>query len=58
MRKVFFAGAAVAVVFAVLNRAIALLNQRSDLAVAAGYYLLVGLVAAVVGVVPRLWRRL
>ncbi len=34
MRNVFFAGAALAIVCLVANRAIALLNQPSDLAVA------------------------
>lgn len=45
MRRVFFAGAAVAVVFVVANRAIVLLNEPNDQAVAAGYFLLLGLVA-------------
>jgi hypothetical protein len=58
MRKVLFAGAAAALVFVVVNRAITLLNQPSDLAVAAGYFLLLALVALAVGIVPRIWRRL
>ncbi len=45
MRKVFFAGAAMAVVFVVANRAIKLLDQPSDLAVAGGYFLLLTLVS-------------
>jgi hypothetical protein len=57
MRNVFFAGAAAAVVFVVVNRAISLLNEPSDLAVTAGYFLLLALVALGAGVVSRLWRR-
>jgi hypothetical protein len=58
MRNVLFAGAAAAVVYVVVNRAIVLLNQPSDLAVAAGYFLLLALVALAAGVASRLWRRL
>jgi len=54
MRKVLFAGAAAAVVCLTVNCAITWLNRASNLAVAAGYFLMV----ALVGVAPRLWRRL
>jgi hypothetical protein len=57
MRNVVYAGAAAAVVFVTANFAIRLLNEPSDLGVAAGYFLLLGLVAAAVGVVARMWRR-
>jgi len=57
MRKVFFAGTAMAVVFLLANLAIKLLDQPSDLSVAAGYFLLLGLVSAGVGVVSRLVSR-
>jgi hypothetical protein len=58
MRTVFLAGAALAIVFVVANRAIALLNQPSDLAVASGYFVLVALFAALAGTASWLWRRL
>jgi hypothetical protein len=58
MRKVFFAGAAVAGVFVVANRAIVLLNEPSNLAVAAGYFLLIAMVAVGFEYGPRIWRRL
>ena len=58
MRNVFLAGAALAIVFIVANVAIALLNQPNDLAVTAGYFVLVALVAAVSGAATWLWRRL
>ena len=57
MRKVLFAGAAAAFVFVVVNRAISLLNEASDLSVAAGYFLLLGLVALGTGAAARLWWR-
>jgi hypothetical protein len=57
MRSVFFAGAAAAVVFVVLNRAIALLNEPSDLAVGAGYLLLLALLAMAVEAASRIWRK-
>ena len=46
MRTVFLAGIAAAVVWLVASYAIKLLNQPSDWSVAAGYFLLLGLVAA------------
>jgi hypothetical protein len=58
MRNVFLAGAALAIVCLVANRAIALLNQPSDLAVAGGYFLFVVLVSALAGVASWLWRRI
>jgi hypothetical protein len=58
MRNVFIAGAALAIVFVVANFVLALLNKPNDLAVAAGYFVLVALVAAIAGLAPRLWRRL
>jgi len=58
MRKVLFAGAAAVVVYQLVNRAISLLNTPSDMAVAAGYFLLVALVALGVGYGPRMWRGL
>ncbi len=58
MRNVFLAGAALAIVVVVANRAIALLNQPSDLAVAGGYFLLLVLVAALAGLAQWLWRRI
>lgn len=57
MRKVFLAGAALAFVFVAVNRAIVLLNEPSDLAVAAGYFVLLALVSGAVGVWSRLRRR-
>ena len=57
MRKVFLAGAAVAVVYVVADRVIRLLNEPSDLSVAAGYFLLVALVSAATGAVAWLGRR-
>jgi hypothetical protein len=57
MRNVFFAGAAAAVIFVIANRALILLNEASNLSVIAGYFLLLGLVASVTGLISRLWRR-
>lgn len=57
MRTVLLAGTAAAVVWLVAGYAIKLLNQPSDRSVAAGYFLLVGLVAAAVGVGSRLTKR-
>jgi hypothetical protein len=42
----------------VANRAIALLNQPSDLAVAGGYFLLLVLVSTLAGLGSWLWRRI
>ena len=58
MRTVFVAGAAAAIVFVLLNRAIWLLNRPSDFAVACGYFLLLAIFSLAVGFVSRLWRRL
>ena len=58
MRKVLFAGAAAAVVYLTVNCAIIWLNRASNLSVAAGYFLMVTLIALLIGVAPRLWRRL
>ena len=58
MRKVFLAGATLAVVFVVVDRAIVLLNQPDDLAVGTGYFILLALVSAAVGLGTWLWRRL
>jgi hypothetical protein len=55
MRKVFLAGATLAAVFVVVDRAMVLLNKPDDLAVAAGYFMLLALVSAAVGV--GLWLR-
>lgn len=57
MRKVFLAGAGLAFVFVVVNRAIVLLNEPSDLAVTAGYFVLLALVAAATGVWSWMRRR-
>jgi len=57
MRNVFFAGAAIAAVLLVANRALYLLNQPSDASVAAGYFLLLTLVSAGVGSASWLTRR-
>lgn len=57
MRIILFAGAAAAVVYLLLNRAIALLNEPSDLAVGAGYFLLLALVALAAEAASRAWRR-
>jgi hypothetical protein len=57
MRKVFLAGAAVAVVYVVADRVIRLLNEPSDLSVAAGYFLLLALVSVATGAVAWLGRR-
>jgi hypothetical protein len=58
MRSVFLAGTGVAVAYIVVNRAIVLLNQPSDLAVAGGYFLMLTLLAALLGAASWLWRRL
>jgi|HubBroStandDraft_6_1064221.scaffolds.fasta_scaffold857991_1 hypothetical protein len=58
MRKVFFAGAAVAVVIVAADRIFKLLNEPNDLSVAAGYFLLLALVSALAGLGAWLWRRL
>jgi hypothetical protein len=58
MRKVFLAGATLAVVFVVVDRAIVLLNQPDDLAVGTGYFILLALVSGAVGLGTWLWRRL
>jgi hypothetical protein len=58
MRNVFLAGAGLAIVFVVANRAIALLNQPSDLAVAGGYFLFLVLVSALAGLARWVWRRI
>ena len=58
MRNVFFAGAAAAVVFVVVNRAMVLLDEPNDWSVAAGYFLLLVLVGSATALVSRLWRRL
>ena len=58
MRNVFLAGAALAVVFVAVNRAIDLLNVPNDWAVAAGYFLLLALVSVASGLMYRYWRRL
>jgi hypothetical protein len=57
MRIVFLTGAAMAVVFIVLARVIALLNGPSDQSVAAGYFLLLALVSIATGVTSWLLRR-
>ena len=58
MRNVFLVGAAAAVVYWVVNRALLLLNRPSNLSVTAGYLLLVALVALAAGLISRVWRRL
>ena len=58
MRRVFFAGAAASAVVAVMSVAIDLLNRPSDVAVAAGYFVLLALVSAASGLAAHLWRRL
>jgi len=57
MRKVFLAGATLAVVYVVVDRAIVLLNEPDDLAVGAGYFMLLALVSAAVGVGSWIRRR-
>jgi hypothetical protein len=57
MRKVFLAGTTLAFVFVVVDRAIALLNEPNDLAVGAGYFVLLALVSVVTGVWSWLRRR-
>ena len=57
MLKVLFAGTIVFVVFVVVNRALWLLNQPSDWRVAAGYFLLVALVAVLGGFLSRMVSR-
>jgi hypothetical protein len=54
----FLAGAAVAVVYVVADRAIRLLNEPSDVSVAAGYFLLLALASVAAGAAAWLWRRL
>lgn len=58
MRRVFFAGLALACVVLVANLVIQLLNAASDWSVLAGYVLLLALVSALCGTVHRAWRRL
>jgi len=58
MRNVFLVGAAAAAVYWVANRALSLLNEPSNLSVAAGYLLLVALVALAMDLISRIWRRL
>lgn len=58
MRKVFFAGLALAVVFVVANFAIKLLDTPNDWSVMAGYFLLLALVSVLCGALYRIWRRL
>ena len=58
MRYVFVAGIAAGVVCLVVNRAFAMLNEANDVAVAAGYLILVALVSAVAGAGAWWWRRL
>jgi hypothetical protein len=58
MRSVFFAGTVAALLFVAVNRALYLLNQPSDLAVAGGYFLLLAIVAVLAGIARRLWRRI
>jgi hypothetical protein len=58
MRRVFLAGATGAVVYVVADRAIRLLNEPSDLSVAAGYFLLVALASVSTGAAGWVWRRL
>ena len=57
MRIVLIAGAALAVAFLVVSRALALLNEPSDLSVTAGYFLLVTLAAAATGLASWFGRR-
>lgn len=57
MRTVFIAGVAIAVVWLLASKAIRLLNQPSDWAVAGGYLLLLALVASGVGIGSWLTRR-
>jgi len=57
MRKVFLAGATLAVVYVVVDRAIVLLNEPDDLAVAAGYFILLAVVSALVGIWSWIRRR-
>ena len=58
MRRVFFAGVVLAVVFLITNFAIKLLNMPNDWSVVAGYFLLLALVSALCGAMYRMWRRL
>jgi hypothetical protein len=58
MRKVFFAGVALAFVFVVANFSIKLLDMPNDWSVIAGYFLLLALVSALCGAMYRMWRRL
>ena len=57
MRKIFFAGSAMAAAFVVANFAIQLLNRPSDLAVGAGYFLLLALVSVSAGLASWWIRR-
>jgi hypothetical protein len=58
MRRVFFAGLILAVVFLLVNFAIRLLDVPNDWSVMAGYFLLLALVAVLSGVMHRIGRRL
>jgi hypothetical protein len=58
MRRVFFAGLILAVVFLLVNFAIRLLDVPNDWSVMAGYFLLLALVAVLSGAMHRLGRRL
>jgi len=57
MRKVFLAGTTLAFVFVMVDRAIALLNEPNDLAVGAGYFILLALVSAAASAWSWLRRR-
>ncbi len=57
MRNIVFAGSAAALVYVVVNSAIGLLNRSSNLSVAAGYFLLLALVAGTTEAALWLWKR-
>jgi hypothetical protein len=57
MRNIVFAGSAAALVYVVVNGAIVLLNRPSNWSVAAGYFLLLALVAGTTEAALWLWKR-
>lgn len=57
MRNIVFAGSAAALVYVVVNGAIGLLNRPSNWSVAAGYFLLLALVAVTTEAALWLWKR-
>jgi hypothetical protein len=58
MRRIFIAGAALAIAVCAVNRAIGLLNLPDDGSVAEGYFILLAVVSVSSGLLYRIGRRL